>query len=57
MKKYFKDYSYYCVAYNDFNEPLSYRTIIYSFETAWEIGATNNLEGRNIKASFTILIE
>jgi hypothetical protein len=54
MKKYFKDCSYYCVAYNDLNEPLSYRTIIYSSETAWEIGAATNLEGRNVNAGFAV---
>ncbi len=54
MKKYFEDSSYYCVAYDSRGEPLSYRTIIYINETAWEIGAATNGKGREVNAGFFI---
>ena len=54
MKNFFQENSYYCVAYDENLNPVSYRTIIYVDETAWEIGGATNEKGREMSAGFSV---
>lgn len=52
-----KDNIFFCIAYDEMNEPIAYRGMIYFNDYAWDIAAATTEKGRNLLSSFYITIE